>query len=99
MSKDRGYKDAIVYELRATKNGIYKNVRTGDDVHLNIGNVWKQTTNPTGRYNQAELRRQGLMQVDIFQGNQIEILVMEKVKIYGYYYRNGSPPPGNRIFR
>ncbi len=35
----------------------------------------------------------------IYYGNKMEILIQEKRMIYGYFFRNGTLPPGNRIFR
>jgi hypothetical protein len=41
----------------------------------------------------------GLIQLNQFQGNQMEIRIQEKVMIYGYFMQNGSLPAGNSIFR
>jgi hypothetical protein len=41
----------------------------------------------------------GVTMIPIFFGTQVEIKVAEKASIYGYYFQNGSLPPGNRIFR
>lgn len=35
----------------------------------------------------------------IFFGNQVEILIQEKIMIYGYVFDHGVLPPGNKIFR
>ena len=40
-----------------------------------------------------------LRQKDFFWGTKEECLIVEKIKIYGYYIENGCLPPGNRIFR
>ena len=90
-----------VYELRATRSGPYPNLNTGGTTILNVGDVWKygQTTQGFGRYSQGDLRRMGLEMYPIFPGNQVQILVQEKIMIYGYYFQHGHRPPGNPIFR
>jgi hypothetical protein len=67
---------------------------------LNTGDVWiyEQTVNER-RYSLNKLRNQNLVRVDIYQGNQMEILIHEKIMIYGYTIKNGHLPPGNKIFR
>ena len=40
-----------------------------------------------------------LEQVPEFFGNQMQIKLAEKSKIYMYYLNNNQLPPGNRIFR
>lgn len=34
-----------------------------------------------------------------FFGNQTEILIQEKIMIYGYTMKYGTLPPGNKIFK
>jgi len=67
---------------------------------LNTGDVWiyEQTVNER-RYSLNKLRNQNLVRVDIYQGNQMEILIQEKIMIYGYVFEHGKLPPGNKIFR
>ncbi|WP_299568499.1 DUF6443 domain-containing protein [uncultured Pedobacter sp.] len=90
----------VQYSLRATQDGFYPNVR-GGAVFLQKGDVWKygETTNPTGRYTQGSLTASRLKLFPEFYGNQVQIKVEEKIKIYGYFFQNGTLPPGNRIFR
>lgn len=68
---------------------------------MNVGNVWKygQTTQGFNRYSSSFYESMGLEMVPIFPGNQVEILIQEKIMIYGYYFMNGNRPPGNPIFR
>lgn len=70
-------------------------------MNLGVGDVWKygETTNPAGRYTSGQLSGWGVRQVNEFYGNQVQIKVMEKTKIYGYFLQNGHLPPGNKIFR
>ena len=89
------------YSLRATVDGYYPNVR-GGKVFLKAGEVWKfGETTSTDRYSPRELKSIGpgvLMLPEVF-GNQVEIKVAEKIKIYSYVIQNGNSPPGNTIFR
>jgi hypothetical protein len=41
----------------------------------------------------------GVIFVPEYGGNVMQIKLMEKVKIYGYFFANRSLPPGNKIFR
>ena len=34
-----------------------------------------------------------------FYGNQMQIKIAEKSKIYNYFIKHGELPPGNKIFR
>ncbi|MBX3241938.1 MAG: RHS repeat-associated core domain-containing protein [Chitinophagaceae bacterium] len=90
------------YSLRASVDGEYPNVR-GGTTFLKAGEVWKygETTQGLGRYTPNELKSTGLgvIMVPEMVGNQVEIKVAEKVKIYGYFFANGHLPPGNKIFR
>ena len=95
----------VQYSLRATVAGNYVcfTCSTGT-MNLNVGDVWKygETTDPAGRYTDSELRTMGGLPVRQFNevsGNQVEIKVAEKVKIYGYFATHGHLPPGNKIFR
>jgi len=95
----------VQYSLRATANGDYTCFTcSGGTMNLSQGDVWKygETTNPAGRYSQGQLDTIGGLPVrrfDEFTGNQVEIKVAEKVKIYGYFATHGHLPPGNKIFR
>ena len=103
MSKPRGNDAAEVYALVAKKDGHYPNLRTGELVYLKQGDVWKygQTSNSSTRYpdKNIDLNKLGLDKVEEFIGTKEECLIVEKLKIYGYYLENGYLPPGNKIFR
>ena len=97
-----GGPQGALYSLRATGSGPYTCFTcSGGTTSLNAGDVWKygETTNPAGRYSQSQLSGWGVRQVNEFYGNQVQIKVMEKTKIYGYFLQNGHLPPGNKIFR
>ena len=87
------------YALTATRSGDYPNVR-GGTTNLNAGEVWKygETTSPN-RYSQNYLDSMGLTMQQQFFGNQMQIKIQEKFMIYGYFFTNGTLPPGNSIFR
>ncbi|WP_312906515.1 hypothetical protein [Sphingobacterium multivorum] len=72
-------------------------------MHLNKGDVWKYgETTSSDRYSQDYLDGIGAGGVNIqpqFYGNQMQIKVAEKVKIYNYFLTNGHLPPDNKIFR
>ncbi|XHR97255.1 RHS repeat-associated core domain-containing protein [Mucilaginibacter sp. UC70_90] len=90
----------VAYALVAKYPGLYPNVR-GGTTFLNAGDVWKfgQTTDPQGRYSDKYLGGAGLEQINMFQGNQMEIRIQEKIMIYGYFMEHGTLPAGNSIFR
>lgn len=95
----------VQYSLRATTAGAYTcyTCATGT-MNLNPGDVWKygETINPTSRYSDPELGRIGglpVEQINEFSGNQVEIKVAEKTKIYAYFLVHKQLPPGNKIFR
>lgn len=91
----------FVYELRATRSGLYPNLNTGKPMQLNEGDIWKygQTTVGVDRYSRNFYQKMGLKMYPIFTGNQREILIQEKIMIYGYWFMNGYRPAGNPIFR
>jgi RHS repeat-associated protein len=90
------------YSLKATATGNYPcfNCPTGN-MTLDKGDVWKygETTNISGRYYDSYLNGLGVKQENEFFGNQVQIKVMEKKKLYSYFLQNGHLPPGNKIFR
>ena len=100
-SKDRGDKPTEQYALVAKADGYYPNVRTGKSDYLKAGDVWKygQTSNSDGRYSKNYLNQLNLDKNIEFVGTKEECLIMEKIKIYGYYIDNGCLPSGNKIFR
>ena len=89
-----------VYSLRASREGEYPSVR-GGTVTLQAGDVYKfgETTQPGARYSVSDLRKQGLEYQTEFKGSQGMAKIVEKMRIYGYFFENGALPPGNRIFR
>ncbi len=91
--------DGYQYALIATRNGYYNNVR-GGLTYLHVGDVWKYgETTSSNRYSESNLQAMGLAMQRQFLGTQIQIKVQEKVMIYGYFFQNGTLPPGNKIFR
>lgn len=95
--------DGSVYELRVRRTGTYLDVR-GNPVALNAGDIWKygETTIGQARYDQKELNNMipgGVIRNVFYFGNQVQIKIMEKYLIYGYYFNKGTLPPGNRYFR
>lgn len=89
-----------VYSLRATLAGDYPNVR-GGTTFLNVGDVYKygETTQPDARYSVKALQAAGLEYQTEFRGSQMMSKIVEKQRIYGYFFEYGALPPGNRIFR
>lgn len=90
----------VLYALVAKADGNYVNVR-GGTTYLKAGEVWKygETTNPEGRYSETYLGGIGVKILPLFYGTQVEIKVQEKIMLYGYFWMNGTLPPGNKIFR
>jgi hypothetical protein len=90
------------YSLRASIDGLYPNVR-GGTTPLKAGEVWKygETTQGNARYSAKDLASigPGVYLVPELIGNQIEIKIAEKSKIYTYVLTNFCLPPGNKIFR
>jgi RHS repeat-associated protein len=96
-------RNGSVYELRVRRAGVYIDVR-GNPIILNTGDVWKygETINGKGRYTTSELNTLvpgGVYMKEFFYGNQVEIKIMEKYMLYGYFFNHGSLPPGNKYFR
>ncbi|MFH1947125.1 MAG: RHS repeat-associated core domain-containing protein [Candidatus Magasanikbacteria bacterium] len=91
----------IQYSLRATISGNYHNETTGGSSYLKAGEVWKygETTKPETRYAKNYLGQLRVVMVREFAGTQIECKVIEKTKIYSYFFAHGHLPPGNKIFR
>lgn len=95
------------YSLRANSSGQYPVFSSGfstptGSTFLNKGDVWKfGETTTTGRYSDSYLKTigPGVKQYNEFSGTQRQIKMMEKTKIYNYFFQNGTLPPGNKIFR
>ncbi|MCB0649298.1 MAG: hypothetical protein KDC49_21660 [Saprospiraceae bacterium] len=97
-----GGPQGVQYSLRATATGPYTCYTCfSGTMNLSLGDVWKygETINPATRYSESFKYGMGVQQFDEFFGNQVQIKVMEKTKIYGYFLQNGHLPPGNKIFR
>ena len=94
-------KRGIQYSLRATVSDEYVCFTCVDGTkNLQKGDVWKYgETTKKNRYTIDNLTKYRVKKFDEFSGNQAEIKVMEKVKIYSYFFRYGHLPPGNKIFR
>ena len=89
------------YSLRSTIASRYIcfNCFSGS-MNLAVGDVWKfGETTSRSRYSDAYLTRGSLRMLPEFYGNQVQIKVVEKMKIYNYFLQNGHLPPGNKIFR
>lgn len=93
-------KQGFTYELRPLVDGYYNNVR-GGQVYLTTKDVWKygETIQGEKRYASNTYEINNFKMHPIFYGNKMEILIQEKIMIYGYYFEHGKLPPGNKIFR
>ena len=93
--------NGFTYQLEATKNGYYRNVRNNEMVYLKAGDVWKygETTQGEKRYSKLQLENENLYMRPIFHGSKTEILIYEKKMLIEYYYRHNELPPGNKIFK
>ena len=82
-------------------SGLYINVRTNKIECLKKHAIWKygETTTPKTRYAKSYLLKRKVYQNNEFYGTQMEIKIMEKKKLYGYFFLNGELPLGNKIFR
>jgi RHS repeat-associated protein len=101
-----GGPQGVQYALKATTPGKYPIMSFGSststgEMYLNAGDVWKygETINPTTRYSETFKNGVGVYQEDQFWGNQIQIKVAEKTRIYSYFVTHGFLPPGNKVFR
>ena len=107
MKRDHG-PTGWQYALTARVSGNYPVFTAGkslptDKMYLNSGDVWKYgETTSAQRYDPAFLESIGPAGVQFqqqFPGNQMQIKIAEKSKIYNYFLQNGHLPPGNKIFR
>lgn len=96
------------YALTAKVSGDYPIFTAGSalktgKIHLNSGDVWKYgETTSTDRYSADYLKsigKGGVQMEPQFYGNQMQIKIAEKSKIYNYFITHGHLPPGNKIFR
>jgi hypothetical protein len=88
------------YALIANRAGVYPDVRNGTTT-LQAGDVWKYgtTANPGSRYSGSALRALNVTQVTQYRGTRSQTLVVEKLKLINHALKNGSLPPGNKIFK
>jgi len=90
------------YALRAKVDGIYPDVRLGT-VHLMKGEVWKygESINGDDRYLQSYYDHVGPgVKYDMqYRGTQMQAKVMEKVRLYGFFFVYKTLPPGNCCFK
>ena len=89
-----------VYTLRAQRNGAYPDVQ-GGTVILQAGDIWKigQSLSGPSRYPAGVYRSLGLTYNTEYVGGQLQITMMEKLRLAGYVTTHGRLPPGNRILR
>jgi hypothetical protein len=73
---------------------------------MNPGETWKygETINPDIRYSGEQpatgmLNDGTLEMIRLNRGRQYEMKIQEKGLLLEYFIRNGTLPPGNRIFR
>nr|WP_319492509.1 hypothetical protein [uncultured Desulfobacter sp.] len=73
----------------------HKGLLRGGTTYLEAGDVWKygETTNPENRYTQKWLTANRLDFKPEYAGTQVQIKVVEKVKIYGHVFEKGQLPP------
>ena len=107
MERDHG-PQGFQYALIANVSGNYPVYTLGSGTptgtkFLNAGDVWKYgETTSSSRYDTRYLESIGVGGVTIkpeFYGNQMQIKIAEKSKIYNYFIKHGELPPGNKIFR
>ena len=100
------------YRLVANSSGKYPVYLRGfrdpvSSIYLNAGDTWKigttsqyqPGTNNQWRYSASQLRNWGVSFSIQYEGNRGSALVSEAIQLGAYFNRNGSLPPGNKIFR
>lgn len=108
MDRQKG-SQGYQYALTANVPGMYPVYTSGSPFptgtkYLNAGDVWKygETIQGVDRYDRSYLEGigpGGVEMVPQFFGNQLQIKIAEKSKIYGYFLTHGELPAGNKIFR
>ena len=93
--------DGFLYQLEVQQDGFYRNVRTNTMVYMKQGDVWKygETTQGDKRYNRNSYENINFKMVKLFNGTKTEILIQEKIMLYGYFFEHGQLPPGNKRFQ
>ena len=88
------------YKLIVKKDSMYRNVRTGQDIPMKRGDVWKigESLHPADRYSDHSYESRFFMD-KIYYGTKTQILIKEKKELLKYYLQNGHLPPGNKIFK
>lgn len=78
--------NGFTYQLEATKNGYYRNVRNNEMVYLKAGEVWNygETTQGEHRYSRNSYEQNFNMK-PIFYGTKTEILIQEKIMLIRYF--------------
>jgi len=92
--------DATIAARRyLNKQGVQYTLRTA------TGDIWKIgqttqydfTTNTQWRYSQSQLNVWGVTFLPEFSGNRMEILMVEKMKLWNYIHIYNALPPGNKV--
>ncbi len=102
IERRAGGPQGVQYALKATVNGEYNCFYClSGRTKLMEKAVWKygESINIKARYSQPWLTKNLVRIEEQYFGNQVQIKVEEKKKIYAYFLINGHLPPGNKIFR
>lgn len=88
------------YKLIVKKDSMYRNVRTGQDIPMKRGQVWKigESLHPADRYSDHSYESRFFMD-KIYYGTKTQILIKEKTELLEYFLQHGHLPPGNKIFK
>ena len=88
------------YKLIVKEDSMYRNVRTGQDIPMKKGQVWKigESLHPERRYSKNSYEGKFLMK-RIYYGTKTQILIKEKQELLKYYLQHGQLPPGNKMFK
>ena len=110
QSKERKGNPCEQYVIKARFSGFFQcfNCVSGK-IYLKEGETWKigkTCKNENGRY-PSGVPDQGLRYFAEFSGTEIQCLIVEKIKIYAYFFSEENQnrevllelPPGNKIFR
>ena len=92
--------NGFTYQLEATKNGYYRNVRNNEMVYMKKGDVWKygETTQGEKRYSDNSYENTNFNMKPIFYRTKTEILIQEKIMLIRYFVEHQQLPPGNKRF-
>jgi len=81
-------KQGVQYTLRTASGDIWKIGQT-TQYDFSTGKQW--------RYTQSQLNSWGVTFLPEFSGNRVEILMVEKMKIWNYIHTYDALPPGNKV--